>query len=303
MDQRRSTGRSFCGAPAPTTAAAILTATTLTAALPARAWPLAPQEIAEAPLTEDSRGPRGVSVARLRGRRPLRGNTPGEALSTRCYIGGSSGERPGRQAALKVSGAVREERANRTPPRHSRTTGRTRGRRAAIESEACYKTKMALNVSRRRNDIRELGERVFFSKDVSDISGISLRQLQWWDERKVVSPQQAEHRRLYTYQQVLEILTIAEFRQKGMSLQKTRVVLRLLRRQLGRLLKEGPVPSALYVLTDGKSVSLEEQPERILNRLSTAKSAMYLVCLSGLIQSMASEAVPRRYLTEQLRLL
>jgi hypothetical protein len=32
---------------------------------------------------------------------------------------------------------------------------------------------MAINVSRRRGDIRELGERVFFSKDVSDISGIS----------------------------------------------------------------------------------------------------------------------------------
>jgi DNA-binding transcriptional MerR regulator len=179
----------------------------------------------------------------------------------------------------------------------------TRGRHAAIESEAYYKTEMAINVSRRSDDIRELGERIFFSKDVSDISGISLRQLQWWDERKVVSPQQAEHRRIYTYQQVLEILTIAQFRQKGMSLQKIRVVLRLLRRQLGRLLKEGPVPSTLYVLTDGKSVSLEEQPERVLNRLSTAKSAMYLVCLSDLNQSMASEAVPRRYLTEQLRLL
>jgi hypothetical protein len=88
-----------------------------------------------------------------------------------------------------------------------------------------------------------------------------------------------------------------------MSLQKIRVVLRLLRRQLGRLLKQGRVPSALYVLTDGKAVSLEEQPERIINRLSTAKSAMYLVCLSDLIQSIASEAVPSRYLTEQLPLL
>jgi hypothetical protein len=58
---------------------------------------------------------------------------------------------------------------------------------------------MAINVSRQRGNIRESGERVFFSKDVSDISGISLRQLQWWDERKVVSPQQAEHRRIYTY--------------------------------------------------------------------------------------------------------
>ena len=88
-----------------------------------------------------------------------------------------------------------------------------------------------------------------------------------------------------------------------MSLQKIRIVMRLLRRQLGQYLKDSLAQSTLYVLTDGKSIYLEEQPERILSRLSNAKSAMYLLCLSDLIQSIASKTVPRRYLTEQLRLL
>ena len=42
-----------------------------------------------------------------------------------------------------------------------------------------------------------LGERVFLSADVARLAGISLRQLQWWDERKLVSPRQEGHRRVY----------------------------------------------------------------------------------------------------------
>jgi hypothetical protein len=32
-------------------------------------------------------------------------------------------------------------------------------------------------------------EERYTSNEVARISGVSLRQLQWWDERKVVSPQ------------------------------------------------------------------------------------------------------------------
>jgi DNA-binding transcriptional MerR regulator len=41
-----------------------------------------------------------------------------------------------------------------------------------------------------------LGERVLSSADVARLAGISLRQLQWWDERKLVSPRQEDHRRV-----------------------------------------------------------------------------------------------------------
>src|SRR5215469_8248441 len=83
-----------------------------------------------------------------------------------------------------------------------------------------------------------LGERIFFSKDVAQIVGISLRQLQWWDERKLICPQQRGHRRAYTYLQVLEIFTVAAFRRKGISLQRIQRVVRSLRRELGRCINE-----------------------------------------------------------------
>jgi len=86
--------------------------------------------------------------------------------------------------------------------------------------------------------VTPLGEWVFFSKDVAQIVSISLRQLQWWDERKVVSPRQQDHRRVYSYLQVLEIFTVAAFRRKGISLQRIRRVVRSLRRELGKRVNE-----------------------------------------------------------------
>src|SRR5688500_1963648 len=81
-------------------------------------------------------------------------------------------------------------------------------------------------------------ERTFTSSDVSRIAGVSLRQLQWWDERKVVSPRHEGHKRVYSPEEVVEITVIAELRRKGFSLQKIRRVLRYLQREVGRRLSD-----------------------------------------------------------------
>ena len=57
----------------------------------------------------------------------------------------------------------------------------------------------------------------YTSGDVARIAGVSLRQLQWWDERGVVSPRQEGHRRVYLNQEVVEVSVIAELRRKGFS--------------------------------------------------------------------------------------
>ena len=40
-------------------------------------------------------------------------------------------------------------------------------------------------------------EWLFLSADVARMAGVSLRQMQWWDERKLVSPRIEHHRRVY----------------------------------------------------------------------------------------------------------
>jgi DNA-binding transcriptional MerR regulator len=121
----------------------------------------------------------------------------------------------------------------------------------------------------------------YTSTDVARIARISLRQLQWWDERKVVSPAHQGHRRLYLPHEVIEITVIAELRRKGFSLQKIRRVLRYLQREMGRRLGDVLSPqSTLHLLTDGKSIYLEEDNQRIIDILKGARQPMFLVCVS-----------------------
>ncbi|HLJ47595.1 MAG TPA: MerR family transcriptional regulator [Bryobacteraceae bacterium] len=129
------------------------------------------------------------------------------------------------------------------------------------------------------------GERTYSSSDVSRIAQVSLRQLQWWDERKVVSPRHEGHKRIYLPQEVIEITVIAELRRKGFSLQKIRRVLRFLQREMGRRLSDVlATDSNLHLVTDGKSIYLEDQQERIIDILKNAKQPMFLVCVSDQVR-------------------
>jgi DNA-binding transcriptional MerR regulator len=124
-------------------------------------------------------------------------------------------------------------------------------------------------------------EASFTSAHVSRISGVSLRQLQWWDERKVVSPRHEGHRRVYQPEEVVEITVIAELRKKGFSLQKIRRVLRFLQREMGRRLADVLRSDCdLHLITDGKSIYLEDDQNRIIDILKNAKQPMFLVCVS-----------------------
>jgi DNA-binding transcriptional MerR regulator len=121
----------------------------------------------------------------------------------------------------------------------------------------------------------------YTSGDVARIAGVSLRQLQWWDERSVVSPRQEGHRRVYLQQEVVEVSVIAELRRKGFSLQKIRRVLRFLQKEMGKRLSDAMAGDGdIHLITDGKNIYLEDQPERIINVLKNAKQPMFLVCVT-----------------------
>jgi DNA-binding transcriptional MerR regulator len=127
----------------------------------------------------------------------------------------------------------------------------------------------------------QVPERTYSSSEVAEVADVSLRQLQWWDERKVVSPRHEGHRRVYGPGEVIEITVIAELRRKGFSLQRIRRVLRFLQREMGKRLAEVlQVSSDLHLVTDGKSIFLEDQPGRIIDILKNARQPMFLVCVS-----------------------
>ena len=103
-------------------------------------------------------------------------------------------------------------------------------------------------------------KRSFSSNEVVGLTGITPRQLQWWDERGIVVPARAGRRRLYSVDDLAEIAVIVEMRRKGFSLQRMRKIMRFLERELGRRLvdtvRRG---SDTHLLTDGKNIFLEDR--------------------------------------------
>lgn len=139
-------------------------------------------------------------------------------------------------------------------------------------------------------------ERTFSSSEVAGVAGVSLRQLQWWDERKVVSPRHEGHRRVYLASEVVEITVIAELRRKGFSLQKIRRVLRFLQKEMGRRLADVMHSAApMHLVTDGKSIYLDDNQDRIIDIFKNSRQPMFLVCVSDQVRRLDhSERKPVR---------
>lgn len=139
-------------------------------------------------------------------------------------------------------------------------------------------------------------ENVFSSTDVSRLSGVSLRQLQWWDEQKVVSPRHEGHRRLYALKDLVQVSVIAELRKKGFSLQKIRRVLRFLQKEMGRRLADVMHSTApMHLVTDGKSIYLDDNQDRIIDIFKNSRQPMFLVCVSDQVRRLDhSERKPVR---------
>lgn len=142
---------------------------------------------------------------------------------------------------------------------------------------------------------RNLESRAFSSLDVATITGVSLRQLQWWDEQGVVTPVQRGHRRLYQLGEVVEVALITELRRKGVSLQKIRRVLKFLKRELG----DGFVDAVHYrgevhLLTDGQNLYLENDHGNIVDILKNASQPMISVCVSDQVERLTAKAALKK---------
>jgi DNA-binding transcriptional MerR regulator len=135
--------------------------------------------------------------------------------------------------------------------------------------------------------------RTYSTTEVAKFAQVTLRQLRWWDERRVVIPQHEGHKRVYQLREAIEIMVIAELRRKGFSLQKIRRVFRFLQREMGRRLENLlSHDSQYYLLTDGKSVYLEDRPERIVDLLKGAHEPMFLVCVSDQVRLRSQRCEP-----------
>jgi DNA-binding transcriptional MerR regulator len=130
----------------------------------------------------------------------------------------------------------------------------------------------------------------FSSNDVVALTGISPRQLQWWDERRIVVPAREGHRRVYSMEDLTEIAVICDLRRRGFPLQRVRKLVRFLQKEFGRRLAETVSGASEYhLLTDGKTIYLETSARQIVDILKNARQPMLAICLSDTVRQIRAD--------------
>jgi DNA-binding transcriptional MerR regulator len=127
----------------------------------------------------------------------------------------------------------------------------------------------------------------YSSREVATITGLSARQLQWWDSRKLIKPSIASHRteaggfteRRYSPVDLFELVVLADLRRKGLSVSKMRLLVETLRKKFGIRLFDtiGGGGGAITLLTDGKEVYARTANGQFFNLLRAPSQPLLVV--------------------------
>jgi DNA-binding transcriptional MerR regulator len=130
----------------------------------------------------------------------------------------------------------------------------------------------------------------FSSRQVIALTGISPRQLQWWDEQGIISPARQGRNRLYSMADLTEISVICELRAKGFSLQRVRKVIRFVQREMGkRLVETLNAGGELHLLTDGRRIYLETSARQVIDILKNSRQPILTICLSDTLKQIRAD--------------
>ncbi len=124
-------------------------------------------------------------------------------------------------------------------------------------------------------------KREFSTNDVMGLTGITARQLQWWDERSLIKPARQGHRRIYNWDQLVTAAVICQLRRRGFSLQRVRKVVAFLAKEFGtNLAATVRAASEYHLLTDGTHLYLRTSSRQVVDLLKNSSQPMFAICLS-----------------------
>jgi DNA-binding transcriptional MerR regulator len=142
-------------------------------------------------------------------------------------------------------------------------------------------------------------KRFYSSREVAQLTGLTARQLQWWDSRRLFAPAIAPQRtmaggfteRRYTPMDVLELQVLADLRRRGFSIPRMRRLLDTLRDVFGvRLYEAIGEGGQLTLLIGGDQLFARGADGRVFN-LDDPKQPLLMV----------GEELPLRELTARQR--
>jgi DNA-binding transcriptional MerR regulator len=138
-------------------------------------------------------------------------------------------------------------------------------------------------------------QRQFTSSDLIALTGITARQLQWWDERGILAPARQGHRRIYNWDELVTAAVVCQLRRRGFSLQRMRKVIRFLQQEFGTSLAATVRAAAEYhLLTDGTHLYLRTSARQVVDLLKNARQPMFDICLSDEVRRVRAEIQARK---------
>lgn len=129
-------------------------------------------------------------------------------------------------------------------------------------------------------------KKLYASREVAALTGLSARQLQWWDERRLFSASVPSHRtdaggfteRRYTPIELLELMVLADLRRRGFSISRIRRLLSALETRFKTRLYEaieGGGPITLYI--DGPQIYARTESGDLYNLLENASQPLLML--------------------------
>ncbi|HYB93456.1 MAG TPA: MerR family transcriptional regulator [Vicinamibacterales bacterium] len=129
-------------------------------------------------------------------------------------------------------------------------------------------------------------KKLYSSREVAQLTGLTARQLQWWAKRNLFAPTVPSHKteaggfteRRYTPIELLELMVLADLRRKGFSVARIRKLLQVLRTRFKTRLYdaiEGGGPVTLYI--DGDNIYARTADGELFSILDNAAQPLMMM--------------------------
>ena len=143
----------------------------------------------------------------------------------------------------------------------------------------------------------------YTSREVAELTGLTARQLQWWDDKRLFAAHIASKRterggyteRRYTPVDLLELLVLAELRRQGLSVAQLRRLLETLRTEFGvRLFETIGGGGPLTLLTDGRDVYGRTGSGEVFNMLRDPLQPLLMIADTGSMRELSARTTKSR---------
>src|SRR5687768_9932191 len=153
-------------------------------------------------------------------------------------------------------------------------------------------------------------KKLYSSREVAQLTGLTARQLQWWAQRNLFPPTVPSHKteaggfteRKYTPIELLELMVLADLRRKGFTVARIRKLLQVLRTRFKTRLYEaieGGGPVTLYI--DGENIYARTDAGDLFSILDNAAQPLMVMGEDLKLRQLIARERPARRRTAPAR--